>query len=150
MISGHVPILPALLLSPVLRLVSVNSSRTPQLRASTKLQQTLYIYLGVAALIGLFTGSFLHFSSRILAEVLNLHTSHDESGRAVYSIRAGERKRSKDIWKASAPIRVGRVRKKTEETSKDYPEYIEKDRGKRKDEQGLLSQTILEDSEDGF
>ncbi len=40
-----------------------------------------------------------------------------------------------------------------EDTSKDYSEYIERDRGKRKEGQGLLSQTILEeddDSEDGF
>jgi hypothetical protein len=35
-----------------------------------------------------------------------------------------------------------------DETSKDYSEYIEKDRAKWKEGQGLLSQTILEEEDD--
>jgi hypothetical protein len=34
------------------------------------------------------------------------------------------------------------------DTSEDFSEYIEKDRGKRKGGQGLLSQTILEEDDD--
>jgi hypothetical protein len=108
----------------------------------------------VAALIGLLTGSLLHFSSSMLTTALNLQASPELSGRTAASVRAArEKKRLEDAWQASTPFRSNQARTRVEDTSKDYSEYIEKDRGKRKEGQGLLSQTILEeedDSEDGF
>jgi hypothetical protein len=108
----------------------------------------------VAALIGLLTGSFLHFSSNMLTQALNLRVSPEQPNRTAASVRAArEKKRLEDAWQASTPFRSGHVRARVEETSKDYSEYIEKERGKWKEGQGLLSQTILEeedDSDDGF
>jgi hypothetical protein len=90
----------------------------------------------------------------MLIKVLNLQDSPEQSGRTAASVRAArEKKRLEDAWQASTPIRSNQARTWVEDTSKDYLEYIEKDRGKRKEGQGLLSQTILEeddDSEDGF
>jgi hypothetical protein len=108
----------------------------------------------VAALIGLLTGSLLHFSSSMMTKALNLQVSPEQSGRTAASVRAArEKKRLEDAWQASTPIRSNQARARVEDASKDYSEYIEKDRGKRKEGQGLLSQTILEeddDSEDGY
>ena len=107
----------------------------------------------MAAIIGLLTGSFLHFSSSMLTKALNLKASPEQSGRTAASVPATrEKKRLEDAWQASTPIRSNQARTRVD-TSKDYSEYIEKDRGKRKEGQGLLSQIILEeddDSEDGF
>ena len=133
----------------MLQPTSFSIVRTPRLCKYADLQQTLYIYLGVAALIGLFTGTFLHFSSSLLTRVLDLRTSPQESGRTAASVRAArERKRLEDAWQASTPIRSRQARRRMEDTSKDYSEYVEKDRGKRKEGQGLLSQTILEEDDD--
>jgi hypothetical protein len=108
----------------------------------------------VGALIGLLTGSLLHFSSSILTKALNIQALPEQSGRTAASVRATrEKQRLEDAWQASTPIRSNQARARVEDTSRDYSEYIEKDRGKRKEGQGLLSQTILEeedDSEDGF
>lgn len=127
---------------------------SPLLCMFADLQQTLYIYLGVAALIGLFTGSLLHFSSSILIRVLDLQNLPEDSDRTAASVRvAREKKRHDDAWQASTPIQSRQARARMEYTSKDYSEYIENNRGKRKEGHGLLSQTILEeddDSADGF
>ncbi len=66
---------------------------------------------------------------------------------------ARERKRLEDPWQVSVPTRHNQARVAGEDTAKDYSEFIEKDRSKRIEGQGLLSQTILEeddDSEDEF
>jgi hypothetical protein len=90
----------------------------------------------------------------MLTQALNLQASPEHSGRTAASVRAArEKKRLEDAWKASTPFRSGHERARVEETSKGHSEYIEKDRGKWKEGQGLLSQTILEeddDSDDGF
>lgn len=128
--------------------------RTPEFHNTANFQQMLYEYLGVAALIGLLAGSLLHFSSDMLMQALGLQASPEHSGRTAASVRvAREKRRLEDAWPASTPVRSNQTRAKVEENSKDSSEYVEKDRNKRKEGQGLLSQTILEeddDSEDGF
>jgi hypothetical protein len=117
-------------------------------------QQTLYIYFGVAALIGLITGSILHFSSSVLNKILNLQTPPGAKGRTAASVRAArEKKKVEDAWQAPTAVGIVRGRLVIDGSSKRYPEYVEKDRGKRSPGQGLLSQTILEeddDSDDAF
>ncbi|KAA8572865.1 hypothetical protein EYC84_003434 [Monilinia fructicola] len=109
--------------------------------------ETLIIFLGSAVLIGLLTGSILRISSSILASLFKLTLSPEETGRSVSSIRAaqGEKKRNSkpDLlkWKVDPSV------------ERRYSEWLEKDGGRKKDEQGLLAQTIIEeedDSDDGF
>jgi hypothetical protein len=116
--------------------------------------QTLYVYLGVAALIGLLTGSILHFSSTMLIRLLGLQPSPAYTSRTAAYIRAAREKRKlEDAWHVPPPTGHPRGRKRLEDPLKEYSEYLDKDRGKRRDGRGLLSQTILEeddDSEAGF
>jgi hypothetical protein len=107
--------------------------------------KTLYIYLGVAAVIGLLTGSILHISSSLLVSIFNLTPTPEETGRSAASVRAArEKKQLEQAWQSS---RTKTERWKEEpSTEKKFSEWLETD-------QGLLSQTILEeddDSEEGF
>jgi len=117
--------------------------------------ETLYIYFGVAALIGVLTGSVLHFSSAMLISVLDLKVKPKETGRTAASVRAArEQKKLKEAWQTAAPLRSNQARPMLDDgLKKEYTEFLDKDRGKRREGQGLLSQTILEeddDSEGGF
>ncbi|ESZ99433.1 hypothetical protein SBOR_0195 [Sclerotinia borealis F-4128] len=134
-------------LAPLLHLGnSLISALLLPLRVLAKFE-TLVIFLGSAILIGLITGSVLHISSGILASLFKLASSPEETGRSVTSIRAvqEQKKRSSkpDLlkWKVDPSV------------EKRYSEWLEKDGGRKKDEHGLLAQTIIEeddDSEDGF
>jgi hypothetical protein len=114
----------------------------------------LYIYLGVAAVIGLITGSILHISSSVLISLLRLTPTPEERPlRSVAAVRAArEQKKLENAWRSSTI--KGEQGKWRGEASMDqkYVEWLEKDVGKRREE-GLLGQTILEeddDSEDVF
>ncbi len=90
----------------------------------------------------------------MLTTLFHLHPVPEEKGRTAASVRAArERKRLEDAWQSSTPVRGTQGSTRLDEQSKDYAEYLDKDRGRRREGQGLLSQTILEeddDSEDGF
>lgn len=113
--------------------------------------ETLYIYLGVAAVIGLISGSILHLSSTVLISLFNLAPGPEETGRTAASVRAArEQKKLEDAWRSSSSKGDRKVADSSLE--KRYTEWLEKDTGKRRDD-GLLGQTILEeddDSEDEF
>lgn len=115
--------------------------------------ETLYIYLGVAAIIGLVTGSILHLSSTVLISLFNLTPTPEETGRSAASVRAArEQKKLEDAWQSSSSMGEARLRADPL-VEKKYAEWLEKDVGKRREGDGLLGQTILEeedDSEDGF
>lgn len=118
------------------------------------INQTLYIYLGVAAVIGILTGSMLHITSSILVSIFKLTSTPEETGRSAASVRAArEKKKLEQAWQSST-IKNERGSWKTELlTEKKYAEWLETDRGQRGEDQGLLRQTILEeddDSEEGF
>jgi hypothetical protein len=109
--------------------------------------ETLYIYLGVAAVIGLLTGSILHISSSILVSVFNMTPAPEETGRSAASVRAArEKKKLEQAWQSST-TRIERGKLKEDPSmEKKFSDWLET-------EQGLLSQTILEeddDSEEGF
>ncbi|KAH8768035.1 hypothetical protein BGZ57DRAFT_856573 [Hyaloscypha finlandica] len=109
--------------------------------------ETLYIYLGVAAVIGLLTGSILHMSSSILVSIFNLTPTPEEIGRSAASVRAArEKKKLEQAWQSSTTKVESGKWKGEPSTDKKYSEWLEIDRG-------LLRQTILEeddDSEEGF
>ena len=59
----------------------------------------MFIYLGVAAIIGLITGSVLHLSSSLLVSVFNLTATSEETGRSAASVRAAhEQKKLEQAW----------------------------------------------------
>ncbi|PMD43381.1 hypothetical protein L207DRAFT_509909 [Hyaloscypha variabilis F] len=109
--------------------------------------ETLYIYLGVAAVIGLFTGSILHMSSSLLVSIFNLTPTPEETGRSAASVRAArETKKLEQAWQSSTTKIQGGNWKDDSSTEKKFSEWLETD-------QGLLRQTILEEddgSEEGF
>jgi hypothetical protein len=109
----------------------------------------LYIYFGVAALIGLLTGSILHFSSTMLISLLDLRPSPVEIGRAVASVCATrEKAKLGDAWQTLKFTQGNRGKSRLGEAlGKEYVEFLDKDREKRRELQGLLSQTILEEDD---
>lgn len=116
--------------------------------------KTLYIFLGVAAVIGLLAGSMLHISSSILVSLFNLAPTPEETGRSAASVRAArEKKKLEQAWQSST-IKSERAGLKVEpSTDKKYAEWIEADLDQRREGQGLFGQTILEeddDSDEGF
>lgn len=136
-------------LSPILHLGNyIISGLLLPLRLIAKFE-TLYIYLGVAAVIGLITGSLLHLSSVVLVSVLNLTPIPEEIGRSAASVRsAREQKKLEEVWQSSkAQADQARWRSDTS-TERKYAEWLEKDIGKRREEQGVLGQTILEEDDD--
>ncbi|RDL35115.1 Uncharacterized protein BP5553_07046 [Venustampulla echinocandica] len=105
--------------------------------------ETLYIYLGVAAIIGLITGSILYLSSSILVMVFDLNSAPADRNQSAASIRATkEQKELEGAWKSSLS-KSGPDRWRSKPT-----EWQDLDRGKRRDDTGLLGQTIIEEDDD--
>ncbi|KAF7875039.1 hypothetical protein EAF04_002211 [Stromatinia cepivora] len=109
--------------------------------------EALIIFLGSAIIIGLITGSVLRVSSSVLASLFKLTSSPEDTGHSLVSIRATEEQKKRESkpdllkWKVDPSV------------EKRYFEWLEKDGGRKKDEHGLLAQTIIEeddDSDDGF
>ena len=94
----------------------------------------------MAAVIGLLTGSILHISSSILVSVFNLSPTPEETGRSAASVRAAqEKKLLEQAWQSSTIKNDNWNAEPSME--KKYSEWLETD-------QGLLSQTILEEDDD--
>ncbi|CAD6439667.1 5ffba10d-8892-4564-ab5b-a0dda35c9f7f [Sclerotinia trifoliorum] len=109
--------------------------------------EALIIFLGSAIFIGFITGSVLRISSNVLASLLKLTSNPEDTGHSLVSIRATEEQKKQETkpdllkWKVDPSV------------EKRYSEWLEKDGGRKKDEHGLLAQTIIEeddDSDDGF
>jgi len=113
--------------------------------------ETIYIFLGVAAIIGLATGSVLHFSSTILASLFNINTNPKESGLTAVSGRAlHDFEKLESAWQRST-IRRPDAGPRSEAVAEGYPKRPRDDVNYRTEDQGLLSQTILEeDDSDGL
>ncbi|TGO31037.1 hypothetical protein BPAE_0002g01300 [Botrytis paeoniae] len=109
--------------------------------------RTIIIFLGSAIVIGLITGSLLRVSSSILASLFKLTSGPEDTDRSVASIRAAREHKKRNLkpdplkWKVDPSV------------EKRYSGWLEKDRGRKKDEHGLSAQIIIEeddDSDDGF
>lgn len=109
--------------------------------------ETIYIYLGVAALIGLITGSILHLSSAILVSMLSLDSQHEEK-RSSSSLQSAEQANFEESWRNSRPKGHRDSLIPDDSLEKRYAEWLEKSRGKNKEDQSLFGQTILEEEDD--
>ncbi|PBP20538.1 hypothetical protein BUE80_DR008647 [Diplocarpon rosae] len=107
--------------------------------------ETLYIFLGTAAIIGLITGSVLHLSSSVLVSLFNLNSVPEEMGRSAASVRAAREKKKLEQALPTSKAKSESANSRDEASIEKYTEWLEKS------EQGLLGQTILEeDDSDGF
>lgn len=113
--------------------------------------QTLYIFFGIAALVGIVTGMSLHYISGFIISLLNLDASPEERrGRTLASYRAEKRER----WDAKEPIMKFRQKDEVPQrndlgSNEDYLKWnsVKKDQGQG----GNRFNTILEeDTSDGF
>ncbi|KAG9247873.1 hypothetical protein BJ878DRAFT_122024 [Calycina marina] len=111
--------------------------------------ETLYIYLGVAAVIGLLTGAILYVSSSILMSIFNLaSTTVKQTPDSAKAVRGYINMES--AWQSLSSrgegVRLGREFS----LERQFTERQAKNDG-RLPEQGLSSQTILEeDDSDDF
>ncbi|KAK0100999.1 hypothetical protein ONS95_013011 [Cadophora gregata] len=110
--------------------------------------ETMFIYLGVAAVIGLITGSILHLSSSLLDSVFNLTTAPEETGRSAASVRAArEQKKLEQAWDR-IPTKSTKGDLRSDPEMERFAEWLEKG------DHGVLGQTILEEDDsddlDGF
>ncbi|KAI9661760.1 MAG: hypothetical protein M1821_008999 [Bathelium mastoideum] len=99
--------------------------------------ETLYIYIGVASLVGIATGTVIYGILQILSSALHLESEEstpEMPKRTVASYRAARRKRKEQnsIGTASPPV------------------YITKSEREGSTPLGLLSQTILEENDSDF
>ncbi|KAI9850688.1 MAG: hypothetical protein M1838_005252 [Thelocarpon superellum] len=109
--------------------------------------ETLYIYLGVAAVVGILTGSILHFSSGLLIWALDLRSSTEEDlGPHVERSRAALRKKKSGPAGSLSPIGSGSRPVLDPSIKREYADWLDRDRARKRD--GLLSQTILEEEDD--
>ncbi|TVY55434.1 hypothetical protein LCER1_G002704 [Lachnellula cervina] len=143
-----------ILLAPVLHLGSyVFTGFMLPLRLLAKFE-TLYIYLGVAAVIGVVTGSLLHIFSTVLISMFDLAAVPEDTGRTAASIRAArEQKKLEGAWESSISKSESARLKRDPSTRKQQTEWLESELSKRRENQLLLGQTIIEeddDSEDRF
>lgn len=109
--------------------------------------ETIYIYLGVAALIGLITGSILHLSSAILVSMLSLDSQQKEK-RSSSSLQSAEQASFEDSWRNARPKGHRDSLIPDDSLEKRYAEWLEKSRGKNKEDQSLFGLTILEEEDD--
>lgn len=102
--------------------------------------QTLYIYLGIAAIVGIALGVFVSFVYNLLRKPLGLDQEPQPPGRTAKEYRIEQRKRKA---KAEAPL-----------VTAGYlsPSYLSMSDGMRKGNRGkgLLSQTIMEEVDSDY
>jgi hypothetical protein len=92
-------------------------------------------------------------SSTVLVSLFNLTPIPEEKGRSAASVRAArEQKKLEEAWQGSSfKSDQGRLGADSA-LEKNYAEWLDKESGKRREDQRLSNQTILEeeDSEEGF
>ncbi|MCJ1434111.1 hypothetical protein MMC27_003477 [Xylographa pallens] len=113
--------------------------------------ETLYIYFGVAALVGICTAAILHYSMTFVIKNLRIDGSGEERGRTLSSYRAEKTERQAEKIRQTLP-KVGLKPKRLDTGVKEeYSKWLKQDKGFAT--KGLLSTTILEEedsSEAGF
>ena len=114
--------------------------------------QTLYIYLGVATVVGVVTGSILHFSSNIIISALDLRSKLEEKapkvGGSLHASRTTPAS-SLDAWSpaVSRSKAASSSRASIDPSMKrEYADWLDRDRARKRE--GLMAQTILEEDDD--
>jgi len=113
--------------------------------------ETLYIYFGVAALVGILTGAILHYSTDFIVRILGIDKVTEQRGRTLSSYRAEKKERQIKNQRRTLP-KIGLKPMKLDTGLKEeYSDWLKQDKGFST--KGLLSTTILEEedsSEAGF
>ncbi|KAI4247060.1 MAG: hypothetical protein L6R40_001725 [Gallowayella cf. fulva] len=110
--------------------------------------ETLSIFLGVAMLLGVLTGTTLHYASKTLAALLNLESRpHEEPrGRTMASYRAERTKKLQRKAISRSITQAATAPKMVDTTSADdFAHLLE--RQKRSGRRSLLISTILEEDD---
>lgn len=85
--------------------------------------------------------------------LFNLTPVPEEAGRSAASVRAArERKKLEHAWQSSA-AKNEQVKWGSDISLERYTDWVGKDASQRREDQGVIGQTIIEeddDSEDGF
>ena len=116
--------------------------------------QTLYIFFGVAALVGIVTGTGLHYASGFMASVLNIDSRAEERQvRSVAEYRAKRQEKRKKEARSPVLPEIGLSQPKPGGAMREeYSEWLKQNKGVRR-KKGVIPSTILEEddsSEDGF
>ncbi|MCJ1382900.1 hypothetical protein MMC17_006013 [Xylographa soralifera] len=113
--------------------------------------ETLYIYFGVAVLVGILTGAILHYSIKFLVRNLGIDRIAEERGRTLSSYRAEKTEKQAEKIRQTLPKVALRPMRLDTGLKEEYSDWLKKDKGFGT--KGLLSTTILEEedsSEAGF
>ena len=106
--------------------------------------QTLYIYFGVAVLVGIASGALLHHSIRFIIRAFGMDSASEERGRTLASYRA--EKAERQARKARYAIQGSLLSPRLDSSFKDeHSEWSTQNRGLGT--KGLLSTTILEEDD---
>ncbi|KAK3169451.1 hypothetical protein OEA41_008834 [Lepraria neglecta] len=115
--------------------------------------ETLYIFFGVAVLIGVLTGTSLHYASGFIISVLNLESQREEPrGRTLASFRRNKQRKMEDPPLKLEP-KFGGLPMIDLTPKEEYMEWEWSKQGRGKGRNGLIPpNTILEEdsTEDGF
>lgn len=104
--------------------------------------QTLYIFFGVAVLLGALTGTSLHYASAFLTTLFAMDNRHEEPrGRRLSSYR-GEKQGS--LEKDSAPS-VTQTRMSSSGDGREHSGWKRSNKGRGSHRNGLIPNTILEE-----
>jgi len=113
--------------------------------------ETLYIYFGVAALVGICTAAILHYCMTFMVRSLGIDRIAEERGRTLSSYRAEKTERQAEKIRQTLP-KIGLKPTRLDTGLKEeYSDWLKQDKGFGT--KGLLSTTILEEddsSEAGF
>jgi len=136
---------------PVRQLAKLEVSAPLLPQRHTHASQTLYIYFGVAVLVGILLGAIIHHLTRFLIKVLGIDKAPEERGRTLAAYRAEKTERQAKKPKQSLP-QIGLKPMRLDGAIKDeYAEWLKRD--KSPGTKGPLFTTILEEedsSEAGF
>ena len=107
--------------------------------------QTLYVYFGVAALVGILTGVILHYLINSIIRGLGIDRIAEQRGRTLSSYRAEKLKRQTIRTNQTMPSVGLRSTRLDPSLKEEYPDWLKQDKGSTT--KGLLSTTILEEED---
>ena len=112
--------------------------------------QTLYIFFGVAVLVGAITGTSVHYVYGFISSILDLEGQPEEHrGRTLASHRRERQQKAEDLL-VKVETRGGGLPMSDVTPKEEYRdwEWSKQSRGKKRD--GLINTILEEDSTDDF
>ena len=118
-----------------------------------KARKTLYVYFGVAVLVGVLTGTSLHYASKYVRTTLQIESHFEKSHRGLAGYRDARRKRVEGRIQPSASVVIKIHQPKIGGGLEDeYDDWLKQDKT-RQNRKGAIPSTILEEddsSDNGF